>query len=256
MSDTRPSNYRLSELVEFLDEAIKAEPGKCLTVHRSWANKILAALRAAHEPSNVRTCPVTHGHHVPDKDHQGCIRCGVKFPLAAQPPCAAARDVLAERERQRADLWGDSHDDEHRDGVMAQAAAAYALRATHHKDKAHDLWPWDDEWWKPKDTRRDLVRAGALILAEIERLDIASETKCGAPVEETTGTPPCIWRLGCQRPALCKDRGHCMGNEGTSPGETAATKDANPWCDACGGVHPGIACPRLAAGEFEGNSNG
>ena len=33
------------------------------------------------------------------------------------------------------------------------------------------LWPWAAEWWKPKDCRRNLVRAGALILAEIERLD-------------------------------------------------------------------------------------
>lgn len=32
-------------------------------------------------------------------------------------------------------------------------------------------WPWPSKWWKPKSQRRDLVRAGALILAEIERLD-------------------------------------------------------------------------------------
>ena len=32
-------------------------------------------------------------------------------------------------------------------------------------------WPWVRRWWKPTDRRRDLVKAGALILAEIERLD-------------------------------------------------------------------------------------
>jgi hypothetical protein len=32
-------------------------------------------------------------------------------------------------------------------------------------------WPWESTAWKPKGTRADLVRAGALILAEIERLD-------------------------------------------------------------------------------------
>jgi hypothetical protein len=38
-------------------------------------------------------------------------------------------------------------------------------------------WPWEDKWWKPKDRRRDLVRAGALIVAEIERLDrLAAKT--------------------------------------------------------------------------------
>ncbi|NPW56957.1 hypothetical protein HPR97_34090, partial [Pseudomonas aeruginosa] len=33
------------------------------------------------------------------------------------------------------------------------------------------FWPWDEEWWKPKSARENLVRAGALVLAEIERLD-------------------------------------------------------------------------------------
>jgi hypothetical protein len=31
-------------------------------------------------------------------------------------------------------------------------------------------WPWDASWWKPKDVIRNLVRAGALIAAEIDRL--------------------------------------------------------------------------------------
>jgi hypothetical protein len=35
-------------------------------------------------------------------------------------------------------------------------------------------WPWLSKWWKPKDRRRDLVRAAALVIAEIERLDRAS----------------------------------------------------------------------------------
>lgn len=37
------------------------------------------------------------------------------------------------------------------------------------------LWPWDREWWKPKDRRRNLVRAAALLIAEIERLDRAED---------------------------------------------------------------------------------
>jgi len=35
-------------------------------------------------------------------------------------------------------------------------------------------WPWAEKWWKPKNERRDLVKAAALILAEIERLDRAA----------------------------------------------------------------------------------
>lgn len=36
------------------------------------------------------------------------------------------------------------------------------------------LWAWHSRWWKPKDRRCNLVRAGALIVAEIERLDRAA----------------------------------------------------------------------------------
>lgn len=35
-------------------------------------------------------------------------------------------------------------------------------------------WPWDASWWKPNARRRNLVKAGALILAEIERIDRAA----------------------------------------------------------------------------------
>jgi len=82
----------------------------------------------------------------------------------------AALDVLEERARQvSVEGWDPDHDDEvHDDGELARAAACYAL------GEAGDLWPWDIRWWKPKDRRRDLVRAGALIVAEIECLDRAT----------------------------------------------------------------------------------
>jgi hypothetical protein len=86
----------------------------------------------------------------------------------------ATADVVAERRRQvDYEGWDAEHDDQYQNsGQMAQAAAAYALRASPAQyNHAHDLWPWSDEWWKPKDVRRDLVRAAALIIAEIERLD-------------------------------------------------------------------------------------
>ena len=36
------------------------------------------------------------------------------------------------------------------------------------------MWPWTSEWWKPSTRRRMLVKAAALILSEIERLDRAA----------------------------------------------------------------------------------
>ena len=40
-------------------------------------------------------------------------------------------------------------------------------------DKIPYDWPasWSTDWWKPKTPRRDLVRAAALLIAEIERID-------------------------------------------------------------------------------------
>jgi len=90
----------------------------------------------------------------------------------------AARDVLVERRRQiEAEGWTPEHDDEHDNGEMADAAACYAACSETHSAKGHPplSWPWSPDWWKPSaDPRRNLVKAGALILAEIERLDRAA----------------------------------------------------------------------------------
>ena len=93
----------------------------------------------------------------------------------------AARDVLAERQRQKdVEGWTEEHDDSHDAGELAGAGAAYALNAAcllHPYDGTEienpELvgWMWDRKWWKPKSPRRDLVRSAALILAEIERID-------------------------------------------------------------------------------------
>lgn len=58
------------------------------------------------------------------------------------------------------------------DGQLAQAAGCYALSAGYaRRDAIERLWPWDADWYKPSDPRRNLIKAGALILAELERLD-------------------------------------------------------------------------------------
>jgi hypothetical protein len=97
----------------------------------------------------------------------------------------AARDVLAERRRQ-IDVEGfdAAHDDVHVDGELAGAAAAYAAYRSQVSpsimmgdDIIRSLWPWAAEWWKPMDRRHDLVRAAALLIAEIERIDRADERR-------------------------------------------------------------------------------
>ncbi|WP_025139614.1 hypothetical protein [Achromobacter sp. DH1f] len=96
-------------------------------------------------------------------------------PAADDAQTAAARDVLAERHRQiSVEGWTPEHDDAHTDGALAQAAACYAA-SSQSRDISYmaHLWPWSTAWWKPGTSRGDLLKAGALILAEIERQDRA-----------------------------------------------------------------------------------
>ena len=82
----------------------------------------------------------------------------------------AARDLLAERQRQiSAEGMTNAGDDGYRAAELPRAAAAYILNGAN--DEAPAIWPWAKAWWKPRDARANYVRAGALILAEIERLD-------------------------------------------------------------------------------------
>lgn len=118
-----------------------------------------------------------------------------------QMPSDPIADIIAERERQKSvEGWTAEHDDEHHAGQLAEAAACYAsptamdrtkavahhwTDASRYGDASPDpvgtvevpaSWPWDGQWWKPQDQRRDLIKAGALILAELERLDRAEPT--------------------------------------------------------------------------------
>ncbi|GGJ13984.1 hypothetical protein [Neoroseomonas lacus] len=93
-------------------------------------------------------------------------------------------EIAAERRRQiEGEGWSPERDDSvQSDGQLAAAAGCYALHAAGirlmaHAPRAPRNWPWHPSWWKPKDRRHDLIRAAALIVAEIERLDRAM-AKC------------------------------------------------------------------------------
>lgn len=90
-------------------------------------------------------------------------------------------EIALERQRQiNAEKFDISHDDQHDMGELANAAACYAMTPARRgwvvngytmESLLERMWPWSREWWRPKNRRRDLIRAGALIVAEIERLD-------------------------------------------------------------------------------------
>ncbi|WP_205332930.1 ead/Ea22-like family protein [Klebsiella pneumoniae] len=96
----------------------------------------------------------------------------------------AVQSVIAERQRQQsAEGWTSKHDDKHDNNELAFAASCYAFHSAaaswdfEDDGTPYDIhpapknWPWAPEWWKPTNPRPDLVKAGALILAEIERID-------------------------------------------------------------------------------------
>lgn len=123
-------------------------------------------------------------------------------------------DVRAERVRQvSGEGWSREHDDEHRDGELAQAAAVYAvlggtagdIRAALIREVVESLaqrrfpglmlaasvralWPFSWHWFRPRNPRHDLVRAAALLVAEIERLDRAVRRPVVASVPPSTAT--------------------------------------------------------------------
>ncbi len=114
--------------------------------------------------------------------------------------------IAVERQRQMmTEGWTPDHDDEHEQNELIQAARAYiwAARQTaiplaserlsfdaavqepcewngHVSEPGSfdwpvSAWPWDQTWWKPSSNPiRNLVKAGALIAAEIDRLQRAA----------------------------------------------------------------------------------
>jgi hypothetical protein len=88
----------------------------------------------------------------------------------------ALKDVTAERTRQISQEGFDtSHDDLYVDSELSAAAMCYLLHESGWERKVLSpptmIWPWAIKWWKPTNRRRNLVKAAALILAEIDRLD-------------------------------------------------------------------------------------
>ena len=101
--------------------------------------------------------------------------------LEAAAILPAVMRIMDERKRQVGveDFHAD-HDDKYVRGELAKAAASYAWEAAaaveHGTNLDQDVpasWPWDHAWWKPDTAERMLEKAGAMIVAELERLERA-----------------------------------------------------------------------------------
>lgn len=84
--------------------------------------------------------------------------------------------IAAERQRQINELgFAPEKDMAYRKGELLDAALAYAEAAASLSDRCPSVWPWRENTWKPKNPLENLVRAGALIAAEIDRLQNETE---------------------------------------------------------------------------------
>ena len=117
--------------------------------------------------------------------------------------------ISEERKRQiEVEKWDYQHDDDYKNGELIGAAACYAVNALNkdgiksrvqirleaessflsgntgdrgdrqlRKAGWYDAWPWDSQWDKraKHDKQRSLVIAGALIAAELDRVQAHAE---------------------------------------------------------------------------------
>lgn len=111
---------------------------------------------------------------------RGVVDTSTEHLKGTMPMTTGAELIAAERERQINDLGFSTrdHDEDHKHNELTRAAIAFAWSALGHPDKAQSMWPFPEEMHKGESVHRDLVKAGALIAAELDRL--------GEPAEATT----------------------------------------------------------------------
>jgi hypothetical protein len=144
-------------------------------------------------------CGVTppHTHEFDEVDIRRLVHAGHKVNSFRVSTFAA--QVLAERQRQ-IDIEGFTAERDvaaYPRGELIKAAICYAFYAafgslSHTRVDGERIrpryvlpvevaalvkafWPWDFTWWKPQTRRRALVKAAALLIAEGDRQDAASD---------------------------------------------------------------------------------
>lgn len=87
-------------------------------------------------------------------------------------------DVLSERARQESKGYDEEHDDRYTTNELARAAIVYALSGDGVKTSlGRKMYPWPEGTFKDEGRRANLIKAAALLVAEIERMDRAVAAK-------------------------------------------------------------------------------
>lgn len=139
---------------------------------------ILPISQTAYEEIKSKLIEAGYQHAILEEAGQEVIDMHGIACAAIDEELNGAELITQERKRQiEEEGWSAAHDDSHYKGEMATAAFCYlafdVLAGIGWINKVavvKRLWPWDWGWWKPKDQLSNLVRAGALIAAEIDRL--------------------------------------------------------------------------------------
>lgn len=201
---TQERDAALARVAELERGKVYVEARRCDECQHGGINDSATGVAACHECD--WTGPEPEEDKCPGCQRENCMaaacpQCGARYVLVASEeiaaPVAQAQhcvpellvraedfvsgkevpqawlDVQAERRRQiTAEGWTPDHDDLYCAAELPRAAAAYILSGAN--DEAPAIWPFSAKWWKPRDARANYMRAGALILAEIERLDRAA----------------------------------------------------------------------------------
>ncbi len=103
-------------------------------------------------------------------------------PIAEEKVSEGVKLISDERQRQiEVEGWSKEHDSQHEHGEIAIAASLYAMPSEKRMFRPSTglpvHWPWYAKWWKPspENRLRELVKAGALIAAEIDRLTTSQQ---------------------------------------------------------------------------------
>lgn len=96
--------------------------------------------------------------------------------------------IVAERRRQISKGWTPAHDDAHTNDELAYAAACYLM--PRENNVPFRFWPFESAAWRPSsdDRLRELTKAGAFVVAEMERWQRrdADLIAAGGATEEVT----------------------------------------------------------------------
>lgn len=165
-----------SRFASFLEQCLNTASGFLLSLAAQWWFLPLIGVAISFEQNIVFACFMTLVSLARGYGWRRLMEAlHIRTPLS---PAMLA--IIAERTRQKSvEGWTEEHDDRYVPGELARAGAAYALYAPTHerggrritRDLLAHIWPWKWTWWKPTSFRRDLVKAGALILADLERHD-------------------------------------------------------------------------------------